>query len=115
MAAQFLACRGDVTGLVKLVASGIPVDRGDYDDRYPIHLAAAEGRSAALYFLLNCDGVKHDVTDRWNSTPLDEAKRVASHHNTPPQKRTGAEYCVKMLTDVVNGLRPTQPPENGRY
>ncbi|MCB9553399.1 MAG: glutaminase A [bacterium] len=65
---------GQITGLQRLVASGVPVHAADYDRRTALHLAAAEGQLEAVRYL-----VAHDhpinVRDRWNATPLDEARR----------------------------------------
>jgi glutaminase len=46
----------------------------DYDDRTPLHLAAAEGHERIVGFLLR-HGIPVDPRDRWGDTPLDEARR----------------------------------------
>ena len=70
----FAAARNDITGIRQLIAKGVPVHAGNFDSRTALHLAAAEGNLEIVKLLIN---YKHpiNVRDRWNSTPLDEAKR----------------------------------------
>ena len=46
----------------------------DYDGRTALHLAASDGQIDAAKYLLAHDHPIH-VLDRWNSTPLDDARR----------------------------------------
>ncbi|MEM1097018.1 MAG: glutaminase A [Bacteroidota bacterium] len=71
------AARGSVSGLRRLVALGVPISAADYDGRTALHLAAAENKAAAVRYLLAHGHPKH-VRDRWNATPLDEARREGS-------------------------------------
>ena len=50
------------------------LQKGDYDLRSPMHLAAAEGHVEAVEFLLSV-GISPNETDRWGGTPYDDAKR----------------------------------------
>ena len=68
------AADGSVLGVRRLVASGVPVDAMDYDGRTALHLAAACGQQDVASYLIT-HGHPLWVRDRWNSTPLDEAKR----------------------------------------
>ena len=81
------ASQGDVPTLRMLHEFGLPMDKGDYDMRFPLHLAAAEGRILALSFLL---GISTDPNcqDRWQGTPMDDALQGGTlyHH-----------FCGKML------------------
>jgi ankyrin repeat protein len=71
------AYHGDLAGLRRLVAQGVPVDAADYDGRTALHLAAAENNVAAARYLL-FHGHPLNVQDRWNATPLDEARRESA-------------------------------------
>lgn len=68
------AAEGDLRGLQRLVASGVPVAAADYDRRTALHIAAAEGQIDVARYLL-AHGHPIAVQDRWHSTPLDEARR----------------------------------------
>ena len=68
------AAGGSVLGVRRLVASGVPVDATDYDGRTALHLAASCGQIDVASYLIT-HGHSLWVRDRWNSTPLDEAKR----------------------------------------
>lgn len=68
------ASRGDVHEIRRLIALGADVRQGDYDGRTALHLAACEGQLDTARFLVE-QGAKINVQDRWNSSPLDDAKR----------------------------------------
>ena len=65
---------GDLVNLQRLFALGHPVDLCDYDGRTPLHLAAAQGHEEICAFLI-AHGHDHSLTDRWGSTPADDALR----------------------------------------
>jgi glutaminase len=67
------ACQGDIDEIKRLIAHGIDVNEGDYDKRTAMHLAATEGHFEVVEYLLR-KGAKADVTDRFGSTPLADAK-----------------------------------------
>ena len=52
----------------------------DYDGRTALHLAAAEGHTHCVQFLVAGCGVSPLLRDRWGFTPLVEAARF---HHTP--------------------------------
>jgi len=54
---------------------GHDMNASDYDGRTALHLAAAEGHSDCVTFLLYKCNVMPDPTDRWGFTPLSEAER----------------------------------------
>ena len=72
--AIYAASIGDINELKRLVARGHGLEAADYDGRTPIHLAAAEGQLEAVTYLVN-QGVQVNPRDRWNNTPLDDARK----------------------------------------
>lgn len=59
--------------------------KGDYDQRCPLHLAAAEGRLLAVNFLLSVSP-DPNVKDRWGGTPIDDAlKGETLYHMCAPE------------------------------
>ena len=92
----------------------------DYDQRTPLHLAAAEGHTCIIRELLNA-GCKINAVDRWGNTPYNEA--IRSRHQECAQilslQKTGGsatQQCEKkgeeyqpLLEMSTNG--PLSPPE----
>lgn len=70
-----MASNNDVTALRAVLRAGGNLSVGDYDRRYPIHLAASEGQLDAVRFLVGEAAVDHSPADRWGGTPLDDARR----------------------------------------
>jgi ankyrin repeat protein len=68
---------GNMVTLRRLFKAGHQVNAGDYDQRRPIHVAAAEGSVAAVKLLLEF-GADVTVKDRWGNTAADEARRVGA-------------------------------------
>jgi anti-sigma regulatory factor (Ser/Thr protein kinase) len=68
------AAENDIDNLRRCLAKGIPVSAADYDGRTALHLAASNGQADAVKYLLAHDHPIH-VRDRWNATPLDDARR----------------------------------------
>jgi ankyrin repeat protein len=68
----FAASTGQLDTVRVLLARGLPINQGDYDDRTTLHLAVAQGQLAIVKLLL-AKGANVDVADRWGSTPLAEA------------------------------------------
>ena len=68
------ASKGNLRGLQTALAKGTPVNAADYDGRTALHLGAAEGHDEVVNYLLS-HGHPLNVRDRWNATPLDEARR----------------------------------------
>lgn len=50
-------------------------ESGDYDDRTPLHLAACNGNTAVLEYLLKQETVLVNAVDRFGGTPWDDAMR----------------------------------------
>ena len=61
------------------------MNMADYDGRTALHLAACEGHTLLLKFLLNVAKVDYTLMDRWGRTALDDAR---TFHRTA---------CVEML------------------
>ena len=66
------ASKGDVGAIQRMDVRGIPLGGADYDGRTALHLAAAEGRTELVRWLLD-HGVTASPRDRWGNTPLDDA------------------------------------------
>jgi len=87
------AAAGDVKRMMRLIENGANPNAGDYDDRTALHLAASNGETSALdYMLRQLEGVNINPLDRLGGTPMDDAHR---HNNT---------VAVAML-QAAGGLR----------
>ncbi|XP_054476606.1 glutaminase liver isoform, mitochondrial [Anoplopoma fimbria] len=69
------AFKGDVQALRRYFLSGVDVNAVDYDGRSALHVAAAEGHTEVIRFLLQNTGANKALRDRWGSSPLQEATR----------------------------------------
>ena len=69
-----VASRGDLTAITQYQIRGVDLNAGDYDNRTPLHLAAAGGHKNVVSFLIE-HGVDVNVTDRWGCTPLNDAEQ----------------------------------------
>uniref|UniRef100_A0A914EFU2 glutaminase n=1 Tax=Acrobeloides nanus TaxID=290746 RepID=A0A914EFU2_9BILA len=74
VALLFAAKAGDLNTMRRMHLQGVNMELKDYDKRTALHLAAAEGHFDCVEFLLNTVKVRADPKDRWNRTPLDDAK-----------------------------------------
>jgi glutaminase len=68
------ASKGDLGGMRRLAARGVPLDAADYDGRTALHLASSEGHLRVVELLAE-QGVGLEPRDRWGNTPLDDARR----------------------------------------
>lgn len=68
----YAASNGDVDTVKNLLARGVPINQGDYDNRTTLHLAASEGNIRVVEALLQ-EGADCNVKDRWGGTPLSDA------------------------------------------
>ena len=73
-AAIYACAEGDLLQLQRIVARGLDLDQGDYDQRRPLHLAASEGRLKTVRYLLSL-GADPFVKDHLGGTPLADAER----------------------------------------
>ncbi|KAF3706037.1 Glutaminase liver isoform, mitochondrial [Channa argus] len=69
------AFKGDAQALRRYFLSGVDVNAVDYDGRSALHVAAAEGHTEVIRFLLENAGANPALKDRWGSSPLQEARR----------------------------------------
>jgi glutaminase len=69
------ASNGDVTALERAHLQGFDMNMGDYDGRTALHLAAAEGHTGCVKFLIEKCKVNVECQDRWGQTPMEEATR----------------------------------------
>lgn len=89
----------------------IDVNKGDYDKRTALHLAAGEGKDEVVRLLCEA-GADVNVEDRWNRRPLDDAingghekciEILESHGATKsvvtPSERNGHEHEEPRLVD----------------
>jgi len=68
----------DLDGLKRAIEYGAPVNAADYDGRTCMHVAAAQGNSGIITFLLHSQ-VKVNSRDRWGNTPLVDAVKNLHH------------------------------------
>ncbi|MGB1012676.1 MAG: asparaginase [Nannocystaceae bacterium] len=66
------AAIGDVEAVRRMLDSGADINAANYDGRTALHLAAAEGHTALVVFLIR-RGAALGPTDRWLATPLHDA------------------------------------------
>ncbi|KAI5069156.1 hypothetical protein GOP47_0015457 [Adiantum capillus-veneris] len=70
----YFSSKGDVTALKRTLEEGATPDAADYDNRTALHLAASEGHRSVVELLLQYKASVNPV-DRWNRTPLADARR----------------------------------------
>jgi ankyrin repeat protein len=97
------AAEGDIPTLRILHEFGLSMTVGDYDARFPLHLAASEGRVLAVSFLL---GISADpnTLDRWHGSPMDDALQGGTLYHI---------YCAKLLQGWGGELNRYEGTEEG--
>lgn len=99
------ASNGDVETVKHLLARGLPINQGDYDNRTALHLAASEGNSRVVEALLQ-EGADPNIQDRWGSTPLSDAILSKQNQVVAQLQQAGAKlmYVVKILSSLPYSL-----------
>uniref|UniRef100_A0AAQ6A9E7 glutaminase n=1 Tax=Amphiprion ocellaris TaxID=80972 RepID=A0AAQ6A9E7_AMPOC len=75
----FAAYTGDASALRRFALSSMDMEQRDYDSRTALHVAAAEGHTEVVRFLLEACKVNPVPRDRWGNTPMDEAVQFGHH------------------------------------
>lgn len=73
IAACNAASAGDLVTLRQVYARGVDLNRGDYDNRTPLHVACGAGSYETVAFLVLEAKVRVSPVDRWGATPLNDA------------------------------------------
>ncbi|XP_036989122.2 glutaminase liver isoform, mitochondrial isoform X3 [Artibeus jamaicensis] len=92
----FAAYTGDVSALRRFALSAMDMEQKDYDSRTALHVAAAEGHTEVVKFLIEACKVNPLVKDRWGNIPLDDA--VQFNHLE----------VVKLLQDYQDSYTPSE-------
>ncbi|CAN6478972.1 unnamed protein product [Victoria cruziana] len=69
--------KGNPDYVRRLLTYGVDPNSKDYDNRTPLHIAAAQGLYLLVKILLDA-GANVFLKDRWGKTPLDEGRRSGS-------------------------------------
>lgn len=80
---------GDIAAIKRLLLMGHDIHCKDYDNRTVLHVAAAEGDVVTLEYVLSKWQEDPDPHDRYERTPLDDAK----HFNHTA--------CIKLLEEAI--------------
>lgn len=89
------------------------MEQRDYDSRTALHVAAAEGHTEVVRFLLEACKVNPVPKDRWGNTPMDEAIHFGHHdvvtilkdyHNTYSPKETTADSDKETAEKNLDGM-----------
>lgn len=100
------ASEGNVERIRLLSDNGVDVSLGDYDDRTPLHLAACNGHTAVLEFLLQHKDVLVNAVDRFGGTPFvdsvrHERKGAAALLEEAGCVRTTDSKSKKVITEMI--------------
>jgi ankyrin repeat protein len=92
---------GDLVRIQRLLAtSQLDVNRGDYDRRTPLHLAASRGHIKAVHLLL-ASHADANARDRAERTPLSEAQTSRNGEMLRLLLRFGAEMQTSGMADLL--------------
>ncbi|XP_029061487.1 glutaminase liver isoform, mitochondrial isoform X1 [Monodon monoceros] len=103
----FAAYSGDVSALRRFALSAMDMEQKDYDSRTALHVAAAEGHTEVVKFLIEACKVNPFVKDRWGNIPLDDAvqfnhlevvKLLQGYQDSYTPSETQAEATAEALS-----------------
>jgi len=104
----------NLSGLQKLKKEGYNLSVGDYDKRTALHIAASEDHVEVVRFLLYEALVYPEPLDRWDHTPLSEARRLNKQASTKVLEdwlscfTTGVHFVKGGSSDEVYQNIPTR-------
>ncbi|CAI5442421.1 unnamed protein product [Caenorhabditis angaria] len=113
-----VARSGDLQGIRRLFMQGEDLSVSDHDKRTLLHIAATEGYEPMVKFLVNVAKVDVDVKDRWDRTPLDDAKYFKHLHlakflekalKRPEQHRRDSVSSIDTEDEDDNDGLPEKP------
>ncbi|WOL14651.1 serine/threonine-protein kinase STY17-like [Canna indica] len=90
---MYLVNEGDLAGIEEVLTSGVDVNFRDIDGRTALHVAACQGFSDVVQFLLD-RGAQVDPEDRWGSTPLADAVHYKNHEVIKILEKHGAKLKI---------------------
>jgi len=97
------ASRNDVKLLQELVNKGCDLNKGDYDKRRALHIAASEGSVDVAKYLLS-HKVDINAEDRWGNTAMDDAIQSKQDNIIPILRQAGASVGKNKNTEYVSML-----------
>ncbi|KAF4108809.1 hypothetical protein G5714_009882 [Onychostoma macrolepis] len=97
----FAAYTGDVSALRRFALSSMDMEQRDYDSRTALHVAAAEGHTEVVRFLLEACKVNPVPKDRWGNTPIDEATHFGHQEVLALLQEYNNKYNPPVNTDAV--------------
>ena len=92
----YAAGNGDLKSIQSIYAKDFDLNISDYDGRTALHLAASEGNSDIVEYLLEKD-VDKNKKDRWSNTPMDDA--IREKENKDEIRKEKFNYIIKLLED----------------
>jgi len=92
---------GDVAELQGVFRVGESPDCSDYDQRAPLHIAAAEGHVDCVNFLIE-KKANVNIADRWGSVPLDDACLKQKEKVCDILLAQGAAPSKRLTTELFN-------------